>query len=152
MFADSSLKGPVILLVFAENALRKENAYQKKDDRAARSPVSSRGFGISMKSQFYHSFSFLPPPSLILLYICVCICVCMYFFSFVIFFTYPSLSAIFFSRAITRTVRLPQVRGDYLFRYVNVLRVFRSKSHARNRAQQPRNKICNRKRDVSRRA
>lgn len=82
--------------------LYERNAYQKKDDRAARSPVSSRGFEISMKSQFYHSSRFTSPFFNLIVYICVCICVCMYFsllFFFSLFLLFPRYFFLAQSRA-----------------------------------------------------
>jgi hypothetical protein len=98
-----------------------------------------------------HSFTtvlVLPPPSLIffLLYTCMCANVCVYvsFLLFCYFRSSFSFRDIFSSRAVARTVCLPQVRGDVTVPLVTSCD-FHSKSHARNRAQQPRNKICNRK-------
>lgn len=100
--------------------------------------ISRAIFKISMKSQFYRHSSRFTSTSSIFFYV--------FLFPFFFFFVTLALSAIFFPRAIARTVCLPQLWSDSPSRCTFYLGfILGSKSHARNRAQQPRNKICNRK-------
>lgn len=92
-----------------------------------------------MKSQFYHSSRFTSPFFNLIEYIYVY--VCAFFFPLLLLF--PRYFFLAQSRARFACRRSEVTTAPF----VNVLWFFffRSVSHARNRAQQPRNKICNRK-------
>lgn len=104
-----------------------------------------------MKSQFNHSSRFTSPffNFMVYIYMCMCVCANVCVFSFSLFSLFLLFPRYFFPAQSRARARFACRRSEIVTTYNSVrnafVKFFRSEPHARNRAQQPRNKICNRK-------
>lgn len=86
-----------VILLVCQNALRKVRVSKKRTIDTVRSPVSHTiFFGISMKSQFYHSSRFTSPSSVLLFFLYFRICMVLFNFFFLVIFVPLSFRDIFF--------------------------------------------------------